>query len=174
MLTEPAAKDPSPLALAVDELIKTTLTHVGSASLSTGNAASLKTSLDSKLNTLDQSISNLKEEVAKMNSAMANQAKNQRLEWAISNAGINSFKHHEKGGFSLVESTAIVQSVLLSFKKGPGHYITDRSMTGYRYGQNAEEGEKQFRDALSNQIHALTGQKPRIALADNGYAIYYS
>jgi len=39
---------------------------------------------------------------------------------------------------------------------------------------NIEEEEKQFREALSNQIHELTGQKPRISMADNDYAIYCS
>jgi hypothetical protein len=34
--------------------------------------------------------------------------------------------------------------------------------------------EKLFREALEAQIHELTGQKPRIAMADKGYAIYYS
>jgi hypothetical protein len=31
-----------------------------------------------------------------------------------------------------------------------------------------------FRVALSKQIHELLGQKPRIAVAEDGYAIYYS
>jgi hypothetical protein len=36
------------------------------------------------------------------------------------------------------------------------------------------EGEKQFRDALSTQIHELLGHEPRITLAESGHAIYYS
>jgi hypothetical protein len=37
-----------------------------------------------------------------------------------------------------------------------------------------EYGEKQFRDKLSQRIHDLLGHEPRISVADNGYAIYYS
>ncbi len=79
--------------------------------------------------------------------------------------------------YSGVESTGFVKTVLLSFRKGTGHYVTNRSLIPdcYRYGKDkVEDGEKQFREALTSQIHELIGQKPRIAVADSGYAIYYS
>jgi hypothetical protein len=148
---------------------------IGSSSIEK-SVESLKTSIDSKLNTLNQSISNLKEEVVGLNSAIAVQTKNQKLQWAIENSGLNSFHFYIKGGYSnRVESTSFAKTILLSFRKGTGHYITDRSMKPYNgYGnEKEEEGEKKFRDALSTQIHELLGQKPRIAVVDLGYAIYY-
>lgn len=111
----------------------------------------------------------------KLNTAAALQAKDQKLQWAISNIGLNSFQFYAKDSYQKVESASFVKTILFSFRKGTGHYITNRSMTGYNaYGNKPEEGEKQFRDALSTQIHELTGQQPRIAVADSGYAIYYS
>jgi hypothetical protein len=189
------SKDSSKLAIAAEELIKAACSHVESTSLTIGketveglkklsigsssiekSVESLKTSMDSKLNTLNQSISNLKEEVVGLNSAVALQTKNQKLQWAISNAGLNSFSFYVKDGYNRVESTSFVKTILFSFRKGNGHYITNRSMTDYnRYGNNTEvQGEQQFRDALSAQIHELLGQKPLVAVDDNGYAIYYS
>lgn len=92
-----------------------------------------------------------------------------------SNAGINSFKFYTKDNeYSGVESTGFVKTVLLSFRKGTGHYVTNRSLIsqGYRYGKDkVEDGEKQ---ALQSQLHELIGQKPRIAVAESGYAIYFS
>ena len=97
-----------------------------------------------------------------------------KLQWAIENSGLNSFHFYVKDSYNRVESTSFAKTILLSFRKGTGHYITNRSMKEYnRYGNDTEEGEKQFRDTLSTQIHELLGQKPRIAVADNGYAIYY-
>ncbi len=195
MVSEPSSKDSSRLAIAAEELIKAESSHVEYTSLTIGketveclkklsigstsiekSVELLKTSMDSKLNTLNQSISNLKEEVVGLKSAIALQTKNQKLEWAISNAGLSSsFQFYVKDSYHRVESTSFVKTILFSFRKGTGHYITNRSITKYNdYGNNSEEGEKQFRDALSTQIHELLGQKPRIAVADNGYAIYYS
>ena len=40
--------------------------------------------------------------------------------------------------------------------------------------KSIENGETQFREKLSEQIHELLGQKPRVDKAANGYAILYS
>ncbi|KAL3758986.1 hypothetical protein ACHAWU_003057 [Discostella pseudostelligera] len=189
------------VAIAAEELIKAACTHVDSTSLTLGKEtveglkevsaglAALKLSNDTKLNTLNQSISNLKEEVVKHNSAVINaisiQSKDQKLQWAISNVGINAFEYFDKkdssGGYSSKKSTKLAQEVLLAFRKGDSWYIDNLSMTWYtdRYDHSVdakviEDGEKQFREKFSNQIHELIGQKPRVALTDNRYAIFYS
>jgi chromosome segregation ATPase len=83
--------------------------------------AAVKASFDSKLNTLNQSLTDLKEQIVKLNEKVATQTKNQKLEWAISNAGTNSFKFYTKDNdYSGVESTGFVKTVLLSFRKGLG------------------------------------------------------
>jgi hypothetical protein len=112
-------RDSSQLALAAEELIKAACTHVDSTSLALGKEtveglkelsaglAALKLSVDAKLNTLNQSISSLKEEIVKQNASMVLQiitlkaaidvqTKEQKLQWAIANADLNAFKHFDK------------------------------------------------------------------------------
>jgi len=101
--------------------------------------------------------------------------KNQRLERALSNASINSVKHYTKHCSRYqVDSTDLVKKALLNFRRNMGCYITNCSMIDYPYHGKNEEGEKQFREAFSQHIHELIGQEPRIAMAANDYAIYYS
>ncbi|KAJ1509981.1 hypothetical protein HMI54_001864 [Coelomomyces lativittatus] len=195
MTSVTAPKDSSKLASAAEELVKAACSHVQSTSLKMSNETvetlkslsigsssigksveSIKTLIAVNMTALDQSISNLQNEVVKLNAKIVFQTKCQNLEWAISNVGINAFKYFLKSeGCREIESTIFVKWVLLSFRTGKGHYITNRSMKQYSYLESdILEGERQFREALSDQIHELIGQKPRIALADDGYAIYYS
>jgi hypothetical protein len=159
-MSEGVSKDSSRLVNAAEELIKAACIQTETASFA-------------QLNTVNQSILNLKEEVVGLKNDLANLAKNEKLQWAITNAALNAFEYYEKDTYRKIESTSVVRSILFSFSQGVGHYITNRSMTHYNNAK-MEEGEKQFRDALSKSIHQLLGQKPRIALADSGYAIYYS
>lgn len=61
-----------------------------------------------------------------------------------------------------------------------GYYINGKSLSSYGYGTNAStnydinRGEADFRKALSNQIHQLTGNKPRVEKDGDGWAIYES
>ena len=199
-------RDSSQLAIAAEELIKAACTHVDSTSIALGKetvnglkelsagSAALKASVDAKLNTLNQSISTLKEEVVKQNTLISNlkaaidvQTKDQKIQGAISNADLNAFNYYEKTDNSYnikaISSSAFVKSVLLEFNTGNGKYITNRSMSSYwlqHYrdspadAKSIENGETQFREKLSQQIHELLGQKPRVDKAANGYAILYS
>ena len=110
-----SSKDSSKLATAAEELVKAAISHVETTSLTIGketveelkklslnsesvqqSIAAVKASFDSKLNTLNQSLTDLKEQMVKLNENVATQTKNQKLEWAISNAGINSLKFYTK------------------------------------------------------------------------------
>jgi hypothetical protein len=198
-----ATKDMSKLTMAAEELIKAASTHVESSSLTIGketveglkrlsvnstsiekSVESLKLSHDSKMNTLIQSIAELKKEMVQLNANVVLQTaqavlqtKHQVLEWAISNVELNAFKYYKKGGYQSLElSASLVREVLMFFRQGLGCYIENNSLTPYNSydKERNEEGEKKFRDALSTQIHSLTGQKPRIAMTDGRYTIYYS
>ena len=106
------------------------------------------------------------------------QVKNQKLEWAIMNANLGSFKYFQKDNSEhAIDSTVFVKTVLLSFRRGVGQYITNRSMERYHFHADKtpiDAGEQRFRDALVSQVHDLVGSRPRVALAGNGYAIYFS
>jgi hypothetical protein len=207
-----ATKDVSKLTMAAEEQIKAASTHVESSSLTIGketveglkrlsenstsiekSVEALKLSHDSKMNTLIQSIAELKKETTELNAIVVLQTaqavlqtKHQALEWAISNAEMGSFKYYNKDdrhkddrfhcyGPSQVASTELVRAALMKFRKGFGRYIDKRGLTPTLGGKEKnEESEKNFRDALSAQIHNLTGQKPRIAMTDGRYVIYCS
>ena len=193
MISESASKDSSKLAMAAEELIKAACSHVESTSLTIGketveglkklsigsssiekSVESLKTSMDSKLNTLNQSISNLKEEVVPLLfkrriKSCNGQSKTLRIIIFLRLI----FQKFEKKDDRRVEFTSFVKTILLSFRKGTGHDITNRSCQPYHYRNDTKNGEKHFRDELSKHIHELLGHEPRIALGDNGYEIYY-
>ncbi len=146
------SKDSSKLAIAAEELIKAACSEVKATSLAIGketveglkklligsssvetSVMSLKSSMDSKLNTLNQSILNLKEEVVMLNNAITLSTKEQKLQWAVSNAGTNSFKYCSESSNHTheVNSTDFVKTILFSFRRGVGCDITKRSMTRY-------------------------------------------
>lgn len=101
--------------------------------------------------------------------------KNQKLEWAIQNSNIGSFFYFNKGSYNKVDSTKLVKEALVSLRNGGGYYIIDKSLHPYNgYANEIQSGEQKFRNALSAQVTSLIGKKPRISMADNGYAIFYN
>lgn len=75
----------------------------GLEKISIGSVA-LKASVDTKLNTLNKSISTLKEEIVQLNALMARQtaaneaqSKEKKIRWAISNSEVNAFTYYERG-----------------------------------------------------------------------------
>jgi galactitol-specific phosphotransferase system IIB component len=127
------SKDTSRLTDAAEELIKAACTHVESTSLMIGqetveglkqlslnstliekSVESLKVSIDSKLDILNQTITDLKKEMAKDAAA---QAKNRTLEWAIQNAEISSFSYYTANSQQAMTSTLFVKKSCSSFDK---------------------------------------------------------
>jgi uncharacterized protein YycO len=177
------SKDASNLATAAEELIKAACSHVETTSFTIANETveelrkiSVNSeSVQTSIIAMNKNLTELKEQMIKVNEKVSAQIKNQRLDWALENIGINSFRFYVKDTNSnSVESTGFVKTILMSFRTENGYYITNRSLTQYHYGNDMSEGEKQFREALTSQIHELIGHKPRIAMAERGHAIYYS
>lgn len=156
-------RDTTQLAIAAEELIKAACTHVDSTSLTLGKdtveglkevsagLAALKLSNDTKLNTLNQSISNLKEEIV---NTINIQSKVQKMQWAITNAGINAFEYYNKEYSGCrntkTTSTRFTKEILFAFQRGVGWYIDNRSMSPYCTelyrsvdAKVIEDGEKQ-------------------------------
>ncbi len=109
-----------------------------------------------------------------LNHSIVEQTKHQKLAWAIDNANIDSFDYFEKGDHRLINSTDLVKAILITFRKGYGHYINDCSLTRYDcYNNNNKENEKKFRDDLCDQIHGLLGHRPKITKDKRGFLIWY-
>lgn len=140
----------------------------------------LKGEVDSKMNSLMECINKLNE------STIAN-TKNQKLEWAIVNVGLSRcFTYYEKGSKGR-NSQELVKNVLFIFRKGVRVDISNYSMYEYLKdgkgedfkwthdgGKPIEDGEREFRRRLSEQMYQLTGVKPRVVCDGGKYAICYS
>jgi hypothetical protein len=151
--------------------------------------ASLKESVDSKLNTLNQNIVNLNanmdakintlnQNVVNLNAKMEYDAKQDNLRWAIENSSANEFEYYDADiGYYKKKSGEFVRGILFWFRKGNGWFLPAKVSINqeYRYEQNKEKAVADFHDKLVAQIHGLTGQKPRISVEANGkHAIHYS
>jgi len=137
---------------------------------------SMKESMDAKINTLNQNVDNLKEQMEEVKKTVTNQTKLQNLSWAIHNSKMNEFTYYESRGS--IESGELVRKILFSFRRGFGHYLPDEAYLQQPYYLRDEAEKKksasEFRTQLIDQIHALTGQKPRIVAENSRFAIYYS
>jgi hypothetical protein len=118
-------------------------------------------------------------------STLEAQERRQSLQWAITNADMNGFLYYYfyQGSVNELGSGGLVRYVLSRFLKGQGMYIEDRRMSdGSAYANltsaeerqdKLEQDQKTFREKLVDQIHGLTGVKPRIDKDDKGYSIHY-
>jgi hypothetical protein len=134
--------------------------------------------VDTKLTTLNSHMISMKDELANLSKTLEKQATVQRLQWAVANFNDISqpftyFSYEIQGkslDFTKSSSSTIIREILLAFLRGEGCDISCRTMNK----KNRDEGEKEFRETISKEIQAITGQKPRISVAEKGYAIYYS
>jgi hypothetical protein len=127
--------------------------------------------IDDKLNSISQHVVNLEERTASLEEEVAYQTKLQAFAFAIDHAEQGSFTYRTYNSYSTQQSSALIPGIVLSFRRNMGNYIPDG-----RSGEGDESTQKKnFHEALINQIHSLTGTKPKIQLEANGkYAIYYT
>ena len=138
------------------------------------SVVALKESVEYKMSSLNESISDLTNQVAELNKAISLQSKHQNLAWAISNVKSGHFDY--RGGPSLITST------LMAFRKEcgydiTGYYLPHRQIAaafGAPMVHRDQSVQKEFNDVLIDKIHMLTGQKPRVALENEKWFIYYS
>lgn len=98
----------------------------------------------------------------------------QTLQWAIGNTAIEEFRYHKqepRGGETcdVKYSAYLVKSILLAFMRENGYPIQGWV---WHSGMTLEEGREKFHQSLSRQIHALTGQEPRIVLEGDRWLVY--
>ena len=165
---------------------------------------SFKKSVDAKLNTINQSLvasreraddkassleqrigdkaSSLEQRIGKLEDKVAHQTKLQNLAFAIQNATVNEFEYIDETNNSFgtrSQSSSLVRTILLSFRRGFGSYLPKgklENVSSSSYDKSKwEESTKAFRNKVVNQIHGLTGRKPRLDQdVDGSFVIYYS
>ena len=188
-------KNFSKLTSAAEELIKAASAHVETTSIAIGQETVevLKkishgsTSIESKLNTLNQNVSSLETKthgklaeistqmilyLDKVNQSIFLQMKHQRLDWAFANADYGSFDFVDRSEnyCNYKPSTVIVKAITSMFRKDSGRYITNLA----KYRTDAGKDEKaEFRAAIVEQLFALLGTKPRLECKEEKWIIWY-
>lgn len=185
------SKDSSNLTAAANELVKAACAHVEITSLSmvkdtldemkslTTKVEALKVTFEAKIDTLNKSNTELKDEMVKLRQESAAQLKEQRLQWALDNASLNSFQYYSDGKGNQYESKYLVTSILLSFRRGTAYRIDTYGLSVdqvYKNGTYVYEAKqkKEFCDKLEAQLYDLIGTKPRIEQDNEKYMIWYS
>jgi hypothetical protein len=99
-----------------------------------------------------------------------NSARLEQLSWAITNAELGSFKYFEAG--RKLSSADLVRKILFNFRRNLGTiYKNDRFSC---IADSMSDGAALFRDCLVDQIHGLTGSRPRIQLNAEEWTIFDS
>jgi hypothetical protein len=186
----------SRLATAAEELAKAAYLDIKSESdsaafketvdsIAVGNAKfdglhtvilSSKESTDAKLNSVNQHLSSLKEEVTASKQEMQLQRKIQSIEWALANldAGpiFQIYYDRDDNNRRQTSTKELLQKILSSFRTGTGFYLPKYwSMIA----ENAltMNGQKSFEDKVVAHLHFLLGTKPVVKMASDGRAIVY-
>lgn len=127
-------------------------------------------------NATNSPFSDLMDEIAKLHSTIASQAKYQRLEWAIDHSQIGYFEYYTKYNGSIPgNSSEFVKGILLNFRIRHGTYIEKRSTLNYSNINvlQEQEGKRRFRKKLFDQIRMLMGRKPEIDIQGDRWIICY-
>ena len=100
--------------------------------------------------------------------------KRQRLKWAFENTEIESFYYYEKDSEHRLDSSELAKDIISSFQKDDGLTVCIRDLYTKPFDIDSL---KEFHDKFKNQLHHLTGVKPRFEksfLKGIPVSIYYS
>lgn len=116
-------------------------------------------------------------ETSSLKAEVANDSKMRAVEWGLKNInkyGNFSYRRLVKPNI-IYESTDFVRSILIYLRTGKGIFIDENIYISDSTQDDPSESMKEaFRIKLSEQIHQLIGQKPRIELKDGRCSIHYS
>ena len=165
----PASKK---VAAAVEELVKSCSPNGSYETL----MKELKQSYDDKSNQLIQAINNMKTELA---SCIKEESKKRSLEWAFDNAKYYSFEYYERDVDGVQNSEDLVCNIVTAFRQGFlsfsfGDCCLDDVYRFNASNEKIQESQKEFREALTNQLYELTGIEPRVVKIKGGCQVFYS
>jgi hypothetical protein len=136
--------------------------------------------LDAKINTLNQHLTGVKNEINALKSLLEEEKKQKTLERALGLTDINSFQYYEfqSNGISKEGSTEwLAKRAIKLFIMGYGMVISSNySLVSYDRGEASKSKSKEeFREEFKEQIKQLIQREPRMYRQDNGdFAIHYS
>lgn len=114
-------------------------------------------------------------QLVEMKAQAATSSITQTLQWGISNSARFNFTYWIGCNNQALESAGLVEGILGAFMQGMGQSLPAGAKLEQGWGTATPEQETAFRDKLGEQIHSLTGSKPRMVpskQAEGRFAIY--
>eukprot|EP00985_Skeletonema_marinoi_P022885 scaffold14831_cov79-Skeletonema_marinoi.AAC.2 len=131
---------------------------------------------DAKINTLNQHVAGVKDEIVALKSLLKEETKQKTLERALSLTDIDSFEYYPSRSYQKSNSGELVKKAIKWFMLGSGMILSsDYCMKQNVYGNEATTSNEDFRAKFIEQIKTLIKREPRVEKRSNGnFAIYYS
>ena len=127
---------------------------------------------DAKINTLNQHVTGVKEEIIVLKTLLEEEKKQKTLERALSLTEIKSFDYFPDRYQNAFSTELLAKTVIKRFLIGYGYNLPS-SYSTKKYGNEAEQAD--FRQKFKAQIEALIMREPRMVQnADGNFSIFYS
>ena len=130
--------------------------------------------MDSKLDALNQRISNVENSAKSFGKGLIDQVKLQNIAFAIDHSHIGCFGYHvcynKNSEYQYRSSRDLATEILLNFRQGKSFELPPATISDWATcwcnnlpkEEELEEDKKLFRSKLVDQIHILTGTKPTV------------
>ena len=165
------------IANTSDTVHDTMLAAIHALTLAQDNSSRSNDALIVMMNTLNNNIEKLIDQTKQTNDLIKNEGKLIRFQSALHHCHLGSFDYWEGGkgkqGKRVHCSEVLAQRILTSFFNGKAHAVPSSCHTGSHHskGQELEDGKRDFRHKLVEQMEALVGHK--IQLLDKGDGILH-
>lgn len=125
---------------------------------------------DAKINTLNQNVQGVKNEIVAMKALLEEERKQKTLERALKLTDLGSFKYHTASEYTDKNSSDLAKTAIGWFMLGYGFQLP-KNATVYNNNNRNED----FYEKFKGQIKDLIKREPRLVKKDDGsYSIYYS
>lgn len=136
--------------------------------------------LDAKINTMNQHLSDVKDEIGALRKLMEDERKQKTLDRARALTSLGSFTYYtdSKDCYRRTEkedSTALAHDIIGWFSMNYGHNLPDGRMEASRPYEKTEldASKKAFRDNISKQIKDLIQREPRLVFTERRWLLVY-
>lgn len=127
---------------------------------------------DAKINTLNQHVTGVKEEIIALKALLEEEMKQKTLERALSMTDLEAFEYY-KGSYQRFSTDQLAKDVIKWFLLGYGFNIPSCYSTKEYSKKEADQAA--FRQKFKAQIKTLIKREPRMfQKADGNFAIHYS
>jgi hypothetical protein len=162
--TKPPTSQPGAIGKAVEQVLQSAVADIANVAVSQSNSNALDTLAE--LRCIHGSTDVLIKKLAALVNEISKTSKIQALQFALSNAHIGEFEFYDEefSGSELLKSEDLVQEIIMAFLQDTCFEISGQLT---RYSSSSPDAaeidrlQSDFETALCDQIHGLTGKRPR-------------